>query len=162
MLSTDAAHIVLPQRAAGWRDSAAMQRDEPTVSIRPAEATGERDADFLLSEHRAGGPGPIARHGASGAAMLPMLALAACGGGGGGSTGATGTGAGGSTTTPVVVVTPSPTTTEASRFLAQATMGATRSGIDAVVSRGYDGWLTDPVRDDTGDQPLGLADCERL
>ena len=120
-----------------------MQRDEPTVSIRPAEATGDRDADSLLSDPPAGGPGPIARHGASGAAMLPLLALAACGGGGGGSAGASGTGAGGSTTTPVVVVTPSPTTTEASRFLAQATMGATRSGIDAVVSRGYDGWLTD-------------------
>jgi uncharacterized protein (DUF1800 family) len=81
----------------------------------------------------------------TGAALLPFLALAACGEGsgpvGGSGTGGSGNTGGGST--PVVVVTPAPTTTEASRFLAQATMGATRSTIDAVVSRGYDGWLDD-------------------
>ena len=66
--------------------------------------------------------------------MVPLLALAACGDGGGG---------GASSSTPIVVVNPSPSTTEASRFLAQATMGATRADIDMVVSRGYDGWLTD-------------------
>ena len=84
----------------------------------------------------------------TGGALLPLLALAACGDGGGGST----AGASGSTsatpaaaTTPVVVVNAAPTPTEASRFLAQATMGATRSTIDAVVSRGYDGWLTDQM-----------------
>lgn len=80
---------------------------------------------------------------AKGGAVVPLLALAACGGGGGGGT-STATPAGSSTpSTPVVVVTPPPTATEASRFLAQATMGATRGLIDAVVSRGYDGWLTD-------------------
>ena len=79
---------------------------------------------------------------ATGGAVLPLLALAACGGGGGGTS--TATPAGNTTpSTPVVVVTPPPTATEASRFLAQTTMGATRSMIDAVVSRGYDGWLTD-------------------
>lgn len=83
-----------------------------------------------------------------GGAAIPLLALAACGGGGGG--GGTGSVAGGGTsaspagtTAPIVVVTPPPTATEASRFLAQATMGATRATIDAVVSRGYDGWLSD-------------------
>lgn len=81
---------------------------------------------------------------AVGGSVLPLVALAACGDGGSGgtaSTGGTATPAGSST--PVVVVIPPPTATEASRFLAQATMGATRSTMDAVVSRGYDGWLTD-------------------
>jgi len=84
----------------------------------------------------------------TGGALLPLLALAACGDGGGGSTAS----ASGSTsatpaaaTTPVVVVNAAPTPTQASRVQAQATMGATRSTIDAVVSRGYDGWLTDQM-----------------
>jgi len=80
----------------------------------------------------------------TGGAMLPLLALAACGGGGGSSSSVSGGSASpAGSTTPVVVVSASPTTTEASRFLAQATMGATRTMIDTVVSRGYDGWLTD-------------------
>lgn len=65
------------------------------------------------------------------------LALAACGDGGGG----TATGAG-TPPPPPVVVTPL-TDAQASRLLGQATMGATRTAIDAVVSRGVDGWLTD-------------------
>ncbi|WP_312489565.1 DUF1800 domain-containing protein [Sphingomonas sp.] len=80
-------------------------------------------------------------------AALPLLALAACGGGGGdggGGSTSVATPAGGTTpSAPIVVVTPPPTAVEASRFLAQATMGATRALIDTVVSRGYDGWLTD-------------------
>lgn len=102
------------------------------------------------AEHEAGAPAVTTRSAGSalgtGGAILPLLALAACGDGGGGGTAS----AGGSTsatpagtTAPVVVVNTAPTPTEASRFLAQATMGATRSTIDAVVSRGYDGWLTD-------------------
>lgn len=84
----------------------------------------------------------------SGAALLPLFALAACGGGGGGGGTTAATPAGGSsapadTSAPIVVVTQPPTATEASRFLAQASMGATRADIDAVLSRGYDGWLTD-------------------
>jgi uncharacterized protein (DUF1800 family) len=71
------------------------------------------------------------------AVLGSALALAACGGGGGG----TATGAG-TPTPPPVVVTPL-TETQASRFLGQATMGATRTAIDAVVSRGVDGWLSD-------------------
>ena len=80
-----------------------------------------------------------------GGSVLPLVALAACGDGGSGGTASAsgGTASTAGSSTPVVVVTPPPTATEASRFLAQATMGATRSTMDAVVSRGYDGWLTD-------------------
>ncbi|MEG3170495.1 DUF1800 domain-containing protein [Sphingomonas sp. LB3N6] len=42
---------------------------------------------------------------------------------------------------PVVVVTPPPTAVQASRFLAQATMGATQEQIERVVSLGYSKWL---------------------
>lgn len=77
--------------------------------------------------------------------VATALALAACGGGGGGG------GSGGTAGTPVPTptATPSPppaptppTTAQASRFLAQATMGATKATIADVSSRGYDGWLT--------------------
>ena len=44
---------------------------------------------------------------------------------------------------PVVVVPAAITATQASRFLAQATMGATRTLIDAVISRRYEGWIDD-------------------
>ncbi|MDB5677182.1 DUF1800 family protein, partial [Sphingomonas bacterium] len=64
------------------------------------------------------------------------LALAACGeGGSGGGTSVT------PTPPPVVVIPPSDA--QASRFLGQATMGATRATIDATIARGFDGWLTD-------------------
>ncbi|QDZ08334.1 DUF1800 domain-containing protein [Sphingomonas panacisoli] len=69
--------------------------------------------------------------------LASALALAACGDGGGGSTGSAGT-----PTPPPVVVTPL-TESQASRFLGQATMGATRTTIDGLISRGIDGWLTD-------------------
>ncbi|MEO5494570.1 MAG: DUF1800 family protein [Sphingomonas sp.] len=69
--------------------------------------------------------------------LASALALAACGEGGGGTTGGSPT-----PTPPPVVVTPL-TETQASRFLGQSTMGATRTTIDALVSRGIDGWLTD-------------------
>ena len=64
------------------------------------------------------------------------LALAACGGG----EATTPT----PTPPPPVVVVPTAVTKEqASRFLAQGTMGATKATIDTVVSRGFDGWLSD-------------------
>jgi uncharacterized protein (DUF1800 family) len=44
---------------------------------------------------------------------------------------------------PPVIVPPTITAAEASRFLGQATMGAKRTEIDALVKRGYDGWLSD-------------------
>ena len=72
------------------------------------------------------------------AAALPALLLTACGGGGGGSAPA-----GGTATAPVVVTPVALAPVEASRFLAQATMGATRTGIDTVIARGFSGWIDD-------------------
>ncbi len=67
--------------------------------------------------------------------LASSLALAACGGGGGST--------GGSTPTPPPVVVTPLTENQASRFLGQATMGATRTTIDGLIARGIDGWLTD-------------------
>ncbi len=69
------------------------------------------------------------------AALLPAVALAACSGGGG------------STPTPSPTPTPTPTAAaitkvQASRFLAQATMGATDAMIADVQAKSFDGWLT--------------------
>jgi len=75
--------------------------------------------------------------GAAIAAAVPALLLAACGGGGGDAPAATAPGA------PVVVAPAPVTAVQASRFLAQASMGATRTAIDAVVSRGFSGWMED-------------------
>lgn len=74
-------------------------------------------------------------------ATLPALLLAACGDGSGGSTPATGT----APSAPVVVAPAAINTAQASRFLAQTTMGATRAMIDTVVSRGFSGWIDDQV-----------------
>lgn len=70
--------------------------------------------------------------------LASSLALAACGGGGGGGS----TGGAATPTPPPVVITPL-TESQASRFLGQSTMGATRTTIDALISRGIDGWLSD-------------------
>lgn len=79
------------------------------------------------------------------AAIGAALLLAACGGGGegGGGTAASPPASGGvaAPETPVVVVEAKPTAAEASRFLHQATMGATRADIDAVMNKGYAGWI---------------------
>ncbi|HEU0045288.1 DUF1800 domain-containing protein [Sphingomonas sp.] len=71
------------------------------------------------------------------------LALAACGGGssGGGAT----SGAAPPATPPVIVVPQTLTATQASRFLGQATMGASSASIAAVVARGFDGWIDDQL-----------------
>lgn len=82
--------------------------------------------------------------------VATALALAACGGGGGSGGGGTGA-APTPAPTPTPVPSPSPTvitTAQASRFLTQSTMGATRTSMTDVASRGYDGWLT---------QQFGLA-----
>jgi len=75
------------------------------------------------------------------AATLPAAALAACGGsdggGGGGAVAAAPTPA--PAPAPVIVA---PTTTQASRFLGQSSMGVARAEIDTVVSSGYDAWIT--------------------
>ena len=79
-------------------------------------------------------------HGAlPGAAILSGALLSACGGGGGSNPP-------GTVTPPVVTPPPPPppappTPVEASRFLAQASMGATREDIAKVQSLGYAGWL---------------------
>jgi uncharacterized protein (DUF1800 family) len=72
------------------------------------------------------------------AVTASALALAACGGSGGGGGGGTST-----TPPPVVVVAPPLTATQASRFLAQSTMGATSASIAAVIDRGFSGWIDD-------------------
>jgi uncharacterized protein (DUF1800 family) len=66
------------------------------------------------------------------------LALEACGDGGGSAT---------PTPTPVPTPTPTPTPTaititEASRFLAQVSMGATKADITSLTTSSYDAWLT--------------------
>ena len=80
---------------------------------------------------------------AAGVAQLLCVAalLAACGGGGGDSSASGGTG-----TTPVVPVVPvppaaAPTDAQASRFLAQSSMGATRTQIARVQAVGTAAWL---------------------
>lgn len=92
-------------------------------------------------EHSEGGEGPALASSWGASAPALALALAACGGGGGGATG--GGGAAGTAGAPVVVVDAPVTTAQASRLLAQATMGATGAEISAVVAKGYDKWLTD-------------------
>ena len=76
-------------------------------------------------------------------ALLAGALLSACGGGGGAGAASPGTPA---PTPPPPVVTPPPvvdlpTAVQASRFLAQASMGATRDHIAKVQSLGYAGWL---------------------
>ena len=78
---------------------------------------------------------------ATAALALPALALAACGGGGGGAP----TAGAPAPSAPVVVVAPAVTAAQASRFLAQSTMGATAEMIPAVIARGFDGWLSDQI-----------------
>jgi uncharacterized protein (DUF1800 family) len=69
-------------------------------------------------------------------AVLPALALAACGGGS-------------QSTADVPPVTPPPpppvaiTSASAGRFLAQSTMGATRAEIDGVITKGFSTWIND-------------------
>ncbi|GGB35827.1 hypothetical protein GCM10011380_26540 [Sphingomonas metalli] len=72
------------------------------------------------------------------AVLAPALLLAACGGGGSGS-GSDGTAA---VSAPVAVAKVPPTDVQASRFLSQTTMGATRESIADVVAKGYEGWIT--------------------
>ncbi len=64
--------------------------------------------------------------------------LAACGGGGSDTSSGGGTGTGGGAP-------PAPTATEASRFLAQASMGATRGDIARVQAIGYAAWIDEQI-----------------
>ena len=97
----------------------------------------ERDAQDIALNAPAAAPIALA--------AIASAALAACGGGGSdaSSTGG-GTGTGGSTgtggATPVL-----PTATEASRFLAQASMGARRTDIARVQAIGYAAWIDEQI-----------------
>ena len=73
------------------------------------------------------------------AATIPVLALAGCGDSG--STGSPATAAPAPIPAPAPVVV-APTGIQASRFLAQSSMGSSRADIDSVVSTGYDSWIT--------------------
>ncbi len=83
-------------------------------------------------------------------ALLASLMLAACGGGGGGDAGAGGSaggsaggGTGGTTTTPVI---DKPATRlDASRFLAQASFGATDAEITRLMDIGYAAWIDEQL-----------------
>jgi len=91
--------------------------------------------------------GPAAMPGASVLALAGATSLAACSG----STSGGGTPiAGGPGPTPAPAPTPTPTpapisAAPASRFLQQATFGATRADITQVQSLGFDGWITDQM-----------------
>ena len=67
-------------------------------------------------------------------ATVPALALAACGGESGTSPSAA--------APPPAPPPPPPTGSQAGRFLAQSTMGATKAEISAVQASGYDGWIS--------------------
>lgn len=106
-------------------------RDEVLVRPEPEQLAEARDEDVVVL--------PSSLVGIV-TATLPMAALAACGGGsdGGGSAISRGT----PTPVPPPVVIVPPTQTQASRFLSQGSMGATKVEIDKVVSQGYDAWIT--------------------
>jgi len=69
------------------------------------------------------------------AALGSALALAGCGGGGGS------TGGGATSPTPTPPTSAGLTPQQASRFLGQATNGATRADIDALIQTGFQNWL---------------------
>ncbi len=77
---------------------------------------------------------PASTHPAAGLAATALLSagLAACGGGGDSAAGAGSGGGGGAA---------APTASEASRFLAQSSLGASRSEIASVQALGYSAWL---------------------
>ena len=91
----------------------------------------EVEDEVVLVDNNALQPGAAAS-----AAALLATTLAGCGGGGDSSGSGTGMGGGGGSGAP----TP-PTAAEASRFLAQASMGASRSQIARVQAIGYSAWL---------------------
>ena len=93
------------------------------ASVEHEVAPAQEDASARFA-----GAGPVS-------AVVASAALAACGGGGGESSG-TGAAPGGGTPP-----TTAPSDTEASRFLAQASMGATRADIVRVQAIGYAAWI---------------------
>ncbi|WP_249340735.1 DUF1800 family protein [Sphingomonas sp. 2SG] len=95
------------------------------------------DAGACVDLDEAGGIAPPLK---AGGVIAPALLLAACGGGGSGGGTASAPPA---SSAPVVVVPAAITATQASRFLAQASMGGTRTMIESVIARRYEGWIDD-------------------
>ena len=81
--------------------------------------------------------GRVARFARGAVAAAVMVVIAACGGGGGGGTTELPSGE----TPPEVIAVQKPTATEASRFLAQATIGPTEAEIDRLTGMTYAAWL---------------------
>ncbi|MDJ0275435.1 DUF1800 domain-containing protein [Sphingomonas sp. 2R-10] len=113
-----------------------MVGDDKTIDGDGPIAISEATTNPKVAD--AASPVPVSRRGAVAAAAL----LAACDSGG--STGA----GGGLVSVPAPTPTPSPSPTTAaltaqgaSRFLAQATMGASRTTIDSVLGSGIAGWI---------------------
>jgi uncharacterized protein (DUF1800 family) len=106
--------------------------DKPESPLIAADDLDVREQPVAGDLARAGGS--FTTVGVSGLA----LALAACDSGGGGGGGVVSTPGPTPTSSPVLP----PTAGQASRFLAQATMGATAADIADVQARGYDAWIT--------------------
>lgn len=108
----------------------------------PAPITDAQLADPILQRptDAANAAGPEAPRPYLPAALAASLALEACSGSpSGGSSGPTGV-------TPTPAPGPAPITgLAASRFLAQASFGATQADISSVQSLGFDGWITDQI-----------------
>jgi uncharacterized protein (DUF1800 family) len=79
-------------------------------------------------------PGPLARRGAGVAATALVFALAACGGG-------ASTSDGGAAAPVPTAAASTPTQAEASRFLAQSTMGPSSADVGHLTSMSYSAWL---------------------
>ena len=105
----------------------------PAIEIEPAPAPRTAPAPS--------GVVPVAA--AVGAAAVASAALAACGGGGGDS--AAPAPAPAPAPSPAPAPAPTPSAAEASRFLAQASMGASRAGIARVQAIGYAAWLDEQI-----------------
>ncbi len=84
-----------------------------------------------------------------------MALLTACGGSGGGG-GSSGSGGGGGVTPPPVIV--RPTQAEASRFLMQASFGATDSDISAITAMTFSDWIAAQIAMPAGTPHLAWMD----
>lgn len=121
-----------------------IHREDRASLIDDAASTNTRDADardgLVPDTHRTASTALAAS-----SAIALSAALAACGGGGGGDSGTTTTpppvGGGGGGVPPVVM----PTAVEASRFLAQASMGASRDTMARVQAVGYAAWIDEQM-----------------
>ena len=89
--------------------------------------------------------GSVTRFGRSAVAGAVLIFLAACGGGGGGGSGAEVAADGSVVDTPAVVAQKTPTKTEASRFLAQATFGPTDAEITRLSGMSYGAWIDEQL-----------------